>query len=250
MIRLVINWAPLSGDRAQRQQNAWNAIESLMATNEDFVATTVVCPGDPVEDAPRLHGILTKKVGNRNLPFVGDIMDHARSMAEDDDWIGFLNSDVIPTQRFIDRIRSSDKKFVMCNVTDIDEYGAGVRYRPPRGGSIDGVFTKSSTWGDIRVSVPDLVLGSRAWDTAFVLWSFRHLDSSEWFLQSECLHILHGYEHWASENDEACRLNTAALNPHGGLAAAASLFRRNRAKKIGKPHRRIGPKKTRLKKRR
>lgn len=196
-----------------------------MATNEDFVATTVVCPGDPTEGAPCLSGILPRSIGRRNLPYIHDLLDHAHALAADDDWIGFLNSDIVPTQQFIDRIKASDKRFVMCNVTDTNKHGRSVRFRPARGGSIDGVFMRPATWGEIRATVPLLVLGSRAWDTAFVLWSFEHMDSSDWFQPGECAHVLHDSDHWTSEEDEASKINMNVLNLLGwGTSAATEMI--------------------------
>lgn len=238
MIHLVVNWAPLTGDRATRQQAAWNSIEKLIEANHDFDATTAVCPGDSTAGAPRFSGILPRKIGRRGLPYIRDLLDHAGRCAQPEDWIGLVNSDVILTQAAIDRIRSSTATFAMVNVTDIEESGRPIRFRPKRGGSIDGVFLKLSDWDAVRGRLPEMVLGSGAWDTAFALWSFQNMDSSEWFEQSECLHVLHGCDHWVNENDEAYKVNMVALGAVGGMKYAKRLRCSRRVKGTGASYRR------------
>ena len=135
--------------------------------------------------------------GDRHLPFIKEILDQTlvRSL-EPEQWIGFLNSDVIVTDALFEAL-NTENHIVLPVVTDIDHIDhleTGPFHKRPGDPDnpmcCDGVFMRAGIWTDNRDKIPDYVLGECYWDAGY-LRHFGKMPKAVILDNGECLHVKH-----------------------------------------------------------
>ena len=206
-LRVVVNWAPyLAGSPRSHQQfrattrfvelaPVWCGLSLARLPREgppDVVIENASCAVQQAVLPRDAHGAAA---GHRHLPFVRDVMDLACEGLGDASWGGFLNSDILVTERFFEAFVAAERavEVLLVHRTDIRRYET-----PPEQGQkvnqrtcTDGFFMRAAAWRRERQSYPDFVQGEPWWDTGTIYWAKALQLKTLHLGDHECLHIVH-----------------------------------------------------------
>ncbi|CAG1020944.1 hypothetical protein DOJK_00668 [Patescibacteria group bacterium] len=120
----------------------------------------------------------SSKITERKLPFLLEIFNGIADQAiQDEDWIGFTNSDIVlKSEEFYSTLRNSDKKAILFNrveIKDIDltrDLDQFLNYRgePNPYDGRDGFFLRKEIWDKIRSKLPDYIIAEPYWDIGLI----------------------------------------------------------------------------------
>jgi len=146
-----------------------------------------------------LYPDLIRRFGPRKLAHIHDLMDLSRRWAETlDDWIGFMNADLILTPKFFATIQDLEHtEVVMVSRTDIDHIDDDPEVTGEKlmDGSTDALFVRLGVWNEMGDNYPDYILGEPAWGYGARSWARRNNLEVKNLSSHECLHVRH-YGEW------------------------------------------------------
>lgn len=205
-IALGVNLVPFreGTNHAENQRAAFEVLERIVAENSSKVYLMTFCFDHEFEEIKRrFHTtpmVLVRDAkreigGPRSLPFIPEIMAQLahRCSEAGTRWIGFVNSDIIITQRMIDRLLAAPKeiKAILCHRTDVEKPGGELLDENSLRNGIDGMFLEWQTWDRLKHTYPDWVLGEPGWGQGTQEWVTFHQVPHEYMGDHELLHVKH-----------------------------------------------------------
>jgi len=190
---LVVNDVPWEDEGyAKRQKYAFEVLRELPESNWFRPHFLKMRYDDPKGELLR---DLAEEIGGENhFPFIREMMRYA--IAQDCEWAGVMNSDVIISEPLFDVLQLTACNVVSLHVSDIPcppedadtIYTPYVRHNTL---STDGLFIRGEAIPEFLRSFPDYTLGT-GWDHGLVYWirRYKHLRAVV-TNKHECLHVAH-----------------------------------------------------------
>lgn len=164
-IVLTVCEAPFTGAALERQNDAKRLTAAARPEWCDIHYVRVKPDG----------GCIERAAGPRNLPYLKDLMDYSASLSTSpDDYIGFMNSDIILAKTFFDSVKKYEAihHVFFLKVVDIPSVEELYVQRPrPYPYTVDAFLIRASLWAKDRYTCPDFVLAEPYWDPGIIFWS-------------------------------------------------------------------------------
>lgn len=212
-MRIVVSWAPYpeGSVRAQAQDQAlerlqdlapdWCALVYASLPGERPLAPLVFNDPSNIPLVGNIHARLLRDgrlvTEGHSVPYLRDMLDVAFEDAQEDDWGGVLNSDILVTPAFFEAMgeaHRTSQEALIAHRTDVPtadtpgDQGQKVNRRR----CCDGFFTTRGVWDRIGSSIPDFVLGYPYWDTGMIWWCKMQRLKTVRLVEHEILHVNHG----------------------------------------------------------